>query len=507
MSYTQIFRGSLRFTNAHCLEAGLDQFVAVEDRIVDVDDLKFDGLLVKVDVDTSAPASMWDPTLAALAELASFASTGYISTEFHLDGVSREPIHPGNRTTTDGLPPRHYRWDILLAADKGDASALRELQSLGLDLHITFDHYRHYSPLHLAARAGGDEAVALLLAAGIPADVAPNETGATPLSLAKTGEVARRLIAAGAATNRGANGEPPIVHAARNGRDDVVHALLAAGVTILEAEREDVVVGCCRHAKLEALLSLVKHDAAIAPVLATPAAMSAAIRGGEPVVVDLLLSHGGVLPETLLLDAINASAPALIEMALRASDALARCGDSSHHDDAMVRAAKRTVATMEILARHGVPIHPVTPGKTSPIHTALATYREDIVACVDWLFARGVPRDAVTADGETLMQAAWSTTKAHLVNAHGFDPATIDRTEMAAEDVERLDRLLAAGARARAAEERKAAAASRKAEREAAKAAKAAEKAQKAEFAAVKKARREAEKAEKAAARAGSRKR
>ncbi|MFO0551821.1 MAG: hypothetical protein U0271_25770 [Polyangiaceae bacterium] len=503
MSYTQKFRGSLRFADPHCLEAGLDAFVAVTDSIVDLDDLKFeDDLLVKVDMDTSAPASMWDSTLTALSELAQFANTGYVSTEFHLDGISRNPIYPGGRTNAHGLPPRHHRWDILLAADKGDAEALRALRADGVELAITFEHYRGYSPLHLAARAGSEAAVEVLLGAGISADVAPSATLPAPLALARSAGVARQLIAAGADVNRSLESSPAIERAARHGREDVVLALLDAGAKVPESSRLEVLNGLARHARLNGLLALVAKEPAVVALLGEEEVMSHAISGGEPVVIDFLLSQGGRLPESFLFDAIQADAPALLEMALRAPDAMTQCGDSSKREDAMVWAARRSVTMMEVLARHGVPLHPKTPGQTSPIHAAVSSFAERQSPSVDWLLARGVPRDAVTADGETIMQAAWSTMKAHLVNAHGFDPATIDRSEMAPEDVSTMDRLLAAGARKRQEVARKAEAAQRKLDREAAKAQREADKATKAEAAAAAKAAKEAAKAEKEAAKA-----
>src|SRR4029077_16361210 len=104
---------------------------------------------------------------------------------------------------------------------------------------------------------------------------------------------------------------------------------------------------------------------------------------------------------------------------------------------------------VQVLPHPSVPMHPATPGDTAPIHAALESYRDHLEPCVDWLFAHGAPRDAVTTTGETLMQKASSLVKAHLVNAHGFDAATIDRSEMAVEDVETMDRVLASGARKR----------------------------------------------------------
>src|SRR5512138_427314 len=113
MGYAQKFRGAMRFPDSKCLEAALDAFVEAgggEERgFLEVDDLTFEGLLVRIDMDTYGPASMYDPTMSSLYALAEFATSGYIGTEFHLDGISRDRVHPGSRTPED--KPRHYRWD------------------------------------------------------------------------------------------------------------------------------------------------------------------------------------------------------------------------------------------------------------------------------------------------------------------------------------------------------------------------------------------------------------
>ena len=59
MSYDQTFKGSFTYADERCLEAGLDRFVerTAEGRsIVGLDDLRIDGLVVHVAMDTSAPS-------------------------------------------------------------------------------------------------------------------------------------------------------------------------------------------------------------------------------------------------------------------------------------------------------------------------------------------------------------------------------------------------------------------------------------------------------------------
>src|SRR5688572_40044 len=126
MSYDQTFKGKYTFADAHCLEAGLDAFAQLlTDSIVDLDSLKVKGLEVGIDVDCSAPASMYEETSMAIGALGSCAKSGSVAMTFTLDGTSREARGAGRRTSSKGLPPRHYKWDVFFAAKAGDAKALR----------------------------------------------------------------------------------------------------------------------------------------------------------------------------------------------------------------------------------------------------------------------------------------------------------------------------------------------------------------------------------------------
>src|SRR5215470_15771057 len=159
MSYTQTFKGELAFADAHCLEAGLDAFVEdLRDSILSLDHLRLDGTRVKIDMDCTAPASMYDPTLIALGRLAEFAASGRVATTFHLDGVSRDRVDAARRRSPEGLPPAHRRWEIYQAAGAGDAGALGALQADGISLAATFPASENMSTLHLAAQAGSADA-------------------------------------------------------------------------------------------------------------------------------------------------------------------------------------------------------------------------------------------------------------------------------------------------------------------------------------------------------------
>src|SRR5262249_35441060 len=107
----QTFKGELVYTDAHCLEAGLDAFVEdLRDSILSLDHLRLDGTRVKIELDCSAPASMYEPTLIALGRLAEFAASGRVAPTFHLDGASRDGVDAARGGSAHGPPPRHRRW-------------------------------------------------------------------------------------------------------------------------------------------------------------------------------------------------------------------------------------------------------------------------------------------------------------------------------------------------------------------------------------------------------------
>jgi hypothetical protein len=298
MSYDQTFKGKFTFADSHCLEAGLDRFAAMLDHsIVGLDSLELDGLTVMVDMDCSAPASMYDETTSALRELGSEAKSGSLVATFTLDGTERERLRSGGRRNSKGLAPQHHRWELFAAAKAGDAAALRELGSRGVALAQTFPSYYGWSTLHLATAIGSVDAVQTLLDAGTPPDIAPSATGATPLSLAANAEVAKLLLTAGADKDRLVGDTVALAIACDSDRRDVAAVLLDAGAAVPESLRENVVESCVRNGDVGTLHRLVSRERALASLLCNPDLMERAIASGEPVLIDLLLAHGAKLPE------------------------------------------------------------------------------------------------------------------------------------------------------------------------------------------------------------------
>jgi ankyrin repeat protein len=434
MSYDQTFKGKFTFADAHCLEAGLDRFAAMlEDSIVGIDDLAFDGLTVVVDMDCSAPASMYDETTSALRELGSEAQSGSLVATFTLDGTDRERVRSGGRRNSRGLAPQHHRWELFAAAKAGDAMALRELGSRGVVLTQTFTGYYGWSALHLAAKVGCVDAVQLLLDAGLAPDIAPSATGATPLSLAANAEVANLLLAAGADKDRPVGNSVALAIACERERWDVAAALLDAGAALPESVHQDIVESCVRSGSVGTLHRLVSRERALASLLCDPEVMESAIRSGEPVLLDFLLAHGAKLPETFVEDAVRSGSTVLAEMALRGPDALVRCGTSSGHGHAMCIAAHAcNLAMMQLLARFGVPLHPEQPGETSPLHSVARAWEDNACECAAWLLDGGAPIDALDGDGHTPLWEAgafYRTKMAMLLLERGADPSVLAMLE------------------------------------------------------------------------------
>lgn len=447
MAYHQTFAGTLTFADAHCLELGLDNFVdRLEGSIVKLDELAIDGLRVTVELKCSAPASMYDKTLSALDGLARYALDGHIESTFHLDGVSRDGFSAYGVTSAGAdAPPRHRRWELWLAAKRGDAATLRELAAAGISLAQTFPADRGWSTLHLAAAASSVEAVDLLLAARIPPDIAPGPDAVTPLHLAERVDIALRLLDAGADGERRVQGRSLMECAAWSGRGGIVRALLERGIGVPVDARLAVAIGCARHNNLQALIALVEKVPAFDAELRHPDVMAAAIESGDPVLVDFLLERGAVLPDDLLPRAIRAGARALVESALRGPDALARCGSSNTSSDAMcLAAAHGKLEIMKLLAEHGVPIMPAT-GSTTPLHEAAQSRSQGTQDCVTWLLDRGVPIDMRNAAGNSALQdAAFVLQLANMAQLvmRGADESQLDLSELTEEDCERYEALL-----------------------------------------------------------------
>jgi hypothetical protein len=397
VSYHQAFQGRYTFADEHCLEAAIDRFAAHrEESIVRIDVLRVAGAELELDYECSAPASRFDTTLVALADLAEHALSGVITCTFHLDGVSYDRIAAGGRTDASDLPPRHYRWDVYFAAKTGNAARLRALAAMGVSLDQQYDDG---STLYLAAQTGELAAVTLLIDAGVPVGSA--------LVAATTGDIARALIAAGADVNARLGSESPLARVVYYKREAVELAILEAGARPPPEEYEKIVERCAGRGSLATLLELAKRFPAITAAFAREKAMQRAIEGGEPVVVDLFLQHGAQLPADYLQQAVRHGALALVEQAMRAPDALAKCGPSSNREDAMcVAAYQANVELLALLARHGVPVHPREPGDTSPLHQAVGSYRKTAHACVMWLLDNGAPAHAPKAGGWTPFRAA-----------------------------------------------------------------------------------------------------
>lgn len=115
------------------------------------------------------------------------------------------------------------------AARNGDLDKARALLTADPTLAGAIAGVVENGPLHLAAAAGHEEMVGLLLKAG--ADVnARAYNRFTPLHLAKNGKVAKALLNAGAAVDPvDAWGCTPLQKAAEDERLDVVDAIVSAG--------------------------------------------------------------------------------------------------------------------------------------------------------------------------------------------------------------------------------------------------------------------------------------
>jgi hypothetical protein len=433
MSYTQKFKGSFAFADAHCMEAGIDAFLEdTEDVLIGLSELKLDENYIEIDYDCSAPASMFEPTQSALSRLGDFASDGEVAMEFHLDGVSREYVGHGGRRSSKDLPPQHHKWDVYLAAKTGNAVALATLHEAGVDIT---QQLAGETALGLAAIAGSPDAVSVVLGAGAK----PDANILTDAANAATAEV---LLEAGAPLD-GLTDRKVSVFARVCNRDDVAALLFDRGAKIVASDYEAITCGLASEGNVVLLRRVVERAPEITSVFGAVAVMRNAIYSNEPVMLDFLIDHGAKMPDDLLHQAIEAKATSLVENVLRSSEGVASCGASNEREHAMcVAAACGAIEAMELLAKYGVPIQPATLGATSPLIAAASAYDRDAIRAVIWLLDRGVPVTSVDANGRSVLQRASFAKVSALLVERGADRAQIDWDDMAEEDQETLHRLL-----------------------------------------------------------------
>lgn len=99
------FRGELRFASPAAAREAVERAADEDDSVVAPRHFKRRGAAVTLDHECSAPASMYESTVAALHAVARTAVDGAITCRFHLDGVSVDRVYPGG-LDLDDFPPK-----------------------------------------------------------------------------------------------------------------------------------------------------------------------------------------------------------------------------------------------------------------------------------------------------------------------------------------------------------------------------------------------------------------
>ncbi len=147
-----------------------------------------------------------------------------------------EAIRAGDREGVEALVEADPSLAIFAAAIQGDTVAIETLLAANRPL-VSAVSSDGWTPLHLAAHFGKQEAVRLLLNKGAKADArSTNAMQNTPLHAAAAGraaEVATLLLDHGASVNARQNGGwTPLHAAAQNGDIELARTLVEAGADV-----------------------------------------------------------------------------------------------------------------------------------------------------------------------------------------------------------------------------------------------------------------------------------
>jgi uncharacterized protein len=147
-----------------------------------------------------------------------------------------EAIRAGDREGVEALVEADPSLAIFAAAIQGDTVAIETLLAANRPL-VSAVSSDGWTPLHLAAHFGKQEAVRLLLNKGAEADArSTNAMQNTPLHAAAAGraaEVATLLLDHGASVNARQNGGwTPLHAAAQNGDIELARTLVEAGADV-----------------------------------------------------------------------------------------------------------------------------------------------------------------------------------------------------------------------------------------------------------------------------------
>jgi hypothetical protein len=405
-----LFAGTLTYADAHTMEYAIDRFLRTKAILTPLACLAFDGLSVTVEFRTIGAEPAW--FCGEFEVLARHAVGGQIAVS-DPNGRIVARVGYGGKTAAR-RPARHRRWELFAGATS--VAALRTLAAEGADMEQRIGPLG-VTPLHIAARAGAEEAVAFLLEAGVAVDALTTEC-TTPLAFASTAAVARRLIAAGADLNRVLDGGIAlVVNSARLERGEVVRELVRAGARIPAGTHADIAKALALCDELELLRELATSDEAFRAALAHDDVVNATIQTDGEVALDVLLSFGADLPADFLGRAAAFGARRMLRLALGAPDALASAGPSSNDRDAMcLAAAYGRLDAMQLPADAGVPVEPAEPGATSPLAWSVwsaALAPQACIATATWLLDRGASINAVNARGKPALAFAIERTSRH----------------------------------------------------------------------------------------------
>ncbi|KAF6790371.1 37s ribosomal protein rsm22 [Colletotrichum sojae] len=293
------------------------------------------------------------------------------------------------------------------------------IEKMNLDIN-QLDSYGH-NALHNATWRGFTEAVRLLLNHGASVKIR-SKSGWSPLHLAAsaggTVEMVRLLLDQGAdVLEESENGNTPLVIAVTKGHVPIVELLLERGALtlLMEADGATPLHAAAGRGNIEVALLLLRHGSDIrAKMRGGDSALHVAAQEGHAKMVELLLDRGadiestGYVGRTPLMVAAFDGRDGIVAMLLKRGAALEAKDEDGRPAIFYAACCKQKSGVLGLLIDHGAGMNALDHYNWTPLHDAVSVGHTDAVR---QLIERGADVSLETRAGNTALKYAQGLSK------------------------------------------------------------------------------------------------